>query len=66
LWYKEKEKTMKNKLKTNLNVMKNRPLNKYGTSVGDKVYIRQCDRMCANNVNEKLAAEYYSILGWEY
>ena len=57
---------MNNQIKKNNTIIKNRPLNEYGTNPGDKVYIRKCDRICANKVDAKLAAEYYSILGWEY
>jgi hypothetical protein len=63
---KTKESKVNNQIKKNNTIIKNRPLNEYGTNPGDKVYIRKCDRMCANKVDAKLAAEYYSILGWEY
>ena len=63
---KTKELKMNNQFKKNNTIIKNRPLNEYGTNPGDKEYIRKCDRMCANKVDASLAAEYYSILGWEY
>lgn len=57
---------MERQIKKNRTIMKNRPINDYGTNRGDKQYIRCCDRSAKNKVDMDLAAVYYGLIGWEY